>query len=156
MLFLCENLSPKVVKLNIAGGRRTMKDNLVEKLVSRCNKLVSFDISDSVFLTGATIDAITQHLAGSLVTLSMSRNFSIPPLKYCHLNKDALPSLEVLNIYGLMGRVSESWEIMISRSLPHLSINRVPFCYTARPFVQNRRNMFWDIPFPANIKVIDT
>ena len=155
MHFLCDNLSTKMLNLNIAGGRRTLIDGFVEKLVTRCNKLVSLDISDSGALTGASVDAITKHLSGSLVTLSMSRNFGVPPMRYCQLTREAFPYLEVLNIYGVLGRISLGLETHIKASLSHLSINKDPFCYIARPFVQNRRNMLWDIPFPANTKVVD-
>ena len=114
---LISGLSPDIERLSL-GGNDEVKDENIETLVSRCNKLTALDIGGMSFLTNNAIDSILNHLKLSLRGLDITDCPNIELAKVLEL--ESLPKLKVLN-YGLF-----PWDEMpgLMKKLPHLIINK--------------------------------
>lgn len=69
------NVTPDLLRLNIAGCRQTMTDRLLAVLICRCPGLVELDISDCPKLTTDGLKILSQLKA--LEYLSISRCYSV-------------------------------------------------------------------------------
>ena len=145
MEFVCNNLTPKMQKLNISGYRDSFSSSSLLNLVQRCNQLVELNISDSSSLNQAAISILVDNLQDSLVTLSLSRCTRIHPAELLDLN--AMPKLHFLNVFGML---NDNHLLILRKNLPRLSINENPLCTIGRPSQNGRRgdrdgNSLWDV-----------
>ena len=144
MEFVCNNLTPKVQKLNISGYRNSFNNSSLLNLVQRCNQLIELNISDSSSLNQAAISILVDNLQATLVTLSLSRCTRIHPAELLDLNE--MPKLLFLNVFGML---NENHLVILRMNLSHLSINENPLCTIGRSS-QGRRgdrdgNNLWEV-----------
>lgn len=74
------HITENLLRLNISGCRKTIKDEDLIKIVHRCPNLRELDLSDCTMLTSKTIDIVSdlQHLE----YLSLSRCYNINVAAY--------------------------------------------------------------------------
>lgn len=69
------NITPDLLRLNVAGCRNTMTDQLLSELIERCPALVELDISDCLKMTTDGLKILAK--LKSLEYLSISRCYSV-------------------------------------------------------------------------------
>ena len=119
---LVDNLTPNILKLNL-GLQHHIKDEHVNSLVHRCNKITELDLS-ATLITKDSIESIVRHL-NSLEKLDL--NFTDIDLSKILLLK-SIPTLKILHcFYG-----SENTEKIknLKQQLPHISVN--DYCSNAK------------------------
>ncbi|KAL7288698.1 hypothetical protein TKK_0017423 [Trichogramma kaykai] len=136
--FICTSLPSSVVRLNIAGCRRSMTDEDIQNLVKQCPSMVELDLSDCTLLTINTI----QHLMSltNLEHLSLSRCYSISPSMSSRLA--SMPKLKYLDFFGML--TNDAVKLFKSR-YKHVELNKYMFSSIARPTVGIRRTSIWGL-----------
>ena len=138
--FVCQNLTPSIQKLSLAGCRDKLTNGNVQSLVQRCNNLLELDLSDSTVLQDQAVSTIIEHLSKSLKKLALSRCFDIHVTKFLDLYE--IDELKSLNVFGMM---TDAKLEILKKQLSHLSINEYPLCYISRSANGERRNQLWDV-----------
>lgn len=77
---LVECVSPKLLRLNVAGCRKSMTDLMLFHLVQRCPDLIELDLSDCSVLSSEAINTVCG--LKSLEYLSLSRCYNINVAAY--------------------------------------------------------------------------
>ena len=141
MEFVCENLSPKIKRLSLAGCQTRLSNESLLKLVRRCNNIQELDLSDAHSFNDKAIAIIIEHLGDGLAKLSLSRCFDIHPARLLDLAAMG-QQFRYLNIYGTV----QDYKLdIIRKQLPRLSINETPWCSIARSASGDKRNVLWNI-----------
>lgn len=135
---LVTNITPNIMRLNIAGCRKTMFDSHLGSLVSRCSQLLELDLSDCTGLTAKAIGILCKF--NMLEYLSLSRCYQIPASSYMELS--GLPTLTYLDVFGIL---SDTALEMLERNFPSLGINKFIHSSVARPTVGTRRTSIWGL-----------
>ncbi|KAH8276915.1 hypothetical protein KR026_002402 [Drosophila bipectinata] len=135
---LVSNITPNVIRLNVAGCRRVLFDYHVLNLQRRCPQLLELDLSDCNSLTPAVIPAIMQFKM--LEYLSVSRCYLIPASRFIEL-KD-MPSLTYLDIFGML---SDAAMEVLEKQMPEMGINKFIHSSVSRPTVGTRRTSIWGL-----------
>lgn len=133
-----ENVTPRLLQLNISGCRQSMRNQSVLTLVERCPDLIELDLSDSSSLTALSVGYICQ--LQRLEYLSLSRCYNINVNSYFSLTN--LKTLIYLDIFGLM---NEQATQMLQNSLNKVGINKFMHSSVARPTVGTRRTSIWGL-----------
>ena len=68
--FICDNLTPKIEKLDISW-HNSLDDNLLKKLLTRCSKLIELDISGAQ-VSNKSVATIVETLSPTLTKLEAS------------------------------------------------------------------------------------
>ena len=134
--FICNNLSPQLHKLNLAGLRGQIKNQNVQSLVNNCPDLLELDLSDASTLTGESLDFIVR--LSKLRRLSLSRCFDIHPATLLKLS--LMKQLKYLNVFGIL---KEEKFGILRRELPQLIINDSPLSFVGRS--AGVKNLLWDV-----------
>ncbi|XP_072310929.1 S-phase kinase-associated protein 2 [Eucyclogobius newberryi] len=121
------NVSPCVTHLNLSGYRENLTLDNIKVLVSRCQKIHIFDLSDSTQLMADSFPVLAQLKC--LLHLSLSRCYHIHPAALSDLSQK-IPSLFILDVFGL---INDSHLPTLKKEMPHVSINSRPFSTIARP-----------------------
>ncbi|XP_011189757.1 S-phase kinase-associated protein 2 isoform X2 [Zeugodacus cucurbitae] len=132
------NVTPNLLRLNMAGCRKTLYDSHVASLAKRCPQLLEIDFSDCTALTGNVINIICRFKM--LEYLSLSRCYLIPASAYMELNN--LPTLTYLDIFGML---SETGMELLEQNFPNIGINKFIHSSVARPTVGTRRTSVWGL-----------
>uniref|UniRef100_A0A1A9WPH1 S-phase kinase-associated protein 2 n=1 Tax=Glossina brevipalpis TaxID=37001 RepID=A0A1A9WPH1_9MUSC len=135
---LVTNITPNILRLNVAGCRKTMFDSHLESLHKRCPDLLELDLSDCTGLTGNAINIICKFKA--LEYLSLSRCYSIPAAAYIELRN--MSTLIYLDIFGML---TESTLAMLEQTFSKIGINKFIHSSVARPTVGTRRTSIWGL-----------
>ncbi|XP_037729818.1 S-phase kinase-associated protein 2 [Drosophila subpulchrella] len=135
---LVTNISPNVIRLNIAGCRRVLFDSHVASLQKRCPQLLELDLSDCNSLTPAAITAIMKFRM--LEYLSVSRCYLIPATRFIELK--GMPSLTYLDIFGML---SDAAMEVLEKQMPKMGINKFIHSSVSRPTVGTRRTSIWGL-----------
>ncbi|KAL9897555.1 S-phase kinase-associated protein 2 isoform 1-T1 [Glossina fuscipes fuscipes] len=135
---LVTNITPNILRLNMAGCRKTMFDSHLESLHKRCPELLELDLSDCTGLTGNAINIICKFKA--LEYLSLSRCYSIPAAAYVELRN--MSTLIYLDIFGML---TESTLAMLEQTFTKIGINKFIHSSVARPTVGTRRTSIWGL-----------
>uniref|UniRef100_A0A1A9ZJH6 S-phase kinase-associated protein 2 n=1 Tax=Glossina pallidipes TaxID=7398 RepID=A0A1A9ZJH6_GLOPL len=135
---LVTNITPNILRLNMAGCRKTMFDSHLESLHKRCPELLELDLSDCTGLTGNAINIICKFNA--LEYLSLSRCYSIPAAAYVELRN--MSTLIYLDIFGML---TESTLAMLEQTFTKIGINKFIHSSVARPTVGTRRTSIWGL-----------
>ncbi|KAG4065758.1 hypothetical protein HA402_012436 [Bradysia odoriphaga] len=131
--------APKsLIRLNIAGCRKSLADNHIAELAKSCPGLIELDVSDCVNLTSVCIEYLRKFKR--LEFLSMSRCYNINPASYISLN-ETLPLL-FLDIFGVL---SDEAITLIQNKFPTVGINKFIHSAVARPTVGTRRTSIWGL-----------
>ncbi|XP_070154127.1 S-phase kinase-associated protein 2 isoform X1 [Polyergus mexicanus] len=139
MTLLCKTLPSSIIRLNLAGCRKTMTDDNVKNLSRRCPDIIELDLSDCAMLTIHTVHNLLNF--SRLEHLSLSRCYSIPQSAYIRLAH--LPYLLYLDVFGLMSdSVLKSLQANC-REVPE--INKYLYSSVARPTVGIRRTSIWGL-----------
>ena len=127
---LVDNLAPNILKLSL-GSQKCIKDEHVNTLVQRCNKITELDLSGTS-ITSDSIESIVKHL-NSLEKLDV--NFTKIDVSSI-LQLKSIPTLKILNCfhghiyyYGRGQYDSQEKENTekinnLKLQLPHISINQ--------------------------------
>ncbi|XP_055617887.1 S-phase kinase-associated protein 2 [Toxorhynchites rutilus septentrionalis] len=132
------NVTPNLLRLNVAGCRNTLSDSALEKLVKRCPDLLELDLSDCTQLTSDSIKLVCK--LQKLEYLSLSRCYNINVTSYLQLTE--LNSLLFLDVFGLLTPQAIT---MLQTSFPSVGINKFMHSSVARPTVGTRRTSIWGI-----------
>ncbi|XP_020812809.1 S-phase kinase-associated protein 2 [Drosophila serrata] len=135
---LVANISPNVIRLNIAGCRRVLFDSHVATLQRRCPQLLELDLSDCNSLTPEAIPAIMKF--NMLEYLSVSRCYLIPATRFIELK--GMPSLTYLDIFGML---SDAAMEVLEKQMPKMGINKFIHSSVSRPTVGTRRTSIWGL-----------
>ncbi|XP_055381033.1 S-phase kinase-associated protein 2 [Condylostylus longicornis] len=135
---LVQNLTPNILRLNIAGCRKNIFDSHVSVLSSRCRSLLELDLSDCTGLTSATINTVCKFK--ELEYLSLSRCYGINAASYVELKN--VKSLAYLDVFGIL---QESALITLQNTFPAVGINKFIHSSVARPTVGSRRTSIWGL-----------
>ncbi|KAH8337296.1 hypothetical protein KR059_006045 [Drosophila kikkawai] len=135
---LVTNISPNVIRLNIAGCRRVLFDSHVATLQRRCPQLLELDLSDCNSLTPEVIPAIMKFKM--LEYLSVSRCYLIPATRFIELK--GMPSLTYLDIFGML---SDAAMEVLEKQMPKMGINKFIHSSVSRPTVGTRRTSIWGL-----------
>ncbi|KAH8243194.1 hypothetical protein KR032_005309 [Drosophila birchii] len=135
---LVTNISPNVIRLNIAGCRRVLFDSHVDSLQRRCPQLLELDLSDCNSLTPEAIPAIMKFKM--LEYLSVSRCYLIPATRFIELK--GMPSLTYLDIFGML---SDGAMEVLEKQMPKMGINKFIHSSVSRPTVGTRRTSIWGL-----------
>ncbi|XP_054275646.1 S-phase kinase-associated protein 2 isoform X2 [Macrosteles quadrilineatus] len=136
---VCKLVNENVLKLNLSGCLKSLRNSHVKELVSRCTCLTELDLSDCTEITENCVDEIMKHLC-DIEELSFSRCYNILPTKYIKLQ--ACKSLQFLNIFGLMPpKQLETF----TKAMKSIQINKHEFSTVARPTVGIRRTSIWGL-----------
>ncbi|KAH8292147.1 hypothetical protein KR054_006317 [Drosophila jambulina] len=135
---LVANISPNVIRLNIAGCRRVLFDSHVATLQRRCPQLLELDLSDCNSLTPEAIPAIMKFKM--LEYLSVSRCYLIPATRFIELK--GMPSLTYLDIFGVL---SDAAMEVLEKQMPKMGINKFIHSSVSRPTVGTRRTSIWGL-----------
>ncbi|XP_011259232.1 S-phase kinase-associated protein 2 isoform X1 [Camponotus floridanus] len=139
MTLLCKTLPSSIIRLNIAGCRKTLTDDNVKDLSRRCPDIIELDLSDCAMLTIHTVHNLLNF--SRLEHLSLSRCYSIPQSAYIRLAH--MPCLLYLDVFGLMSdSVLKSLQANC-REVPE--INKYLYSSVARPTVGIRRTSIWGL-----------
>ncbi|XP_068627169.1 S-phase kinase-associated protein 2-like [Battus philenor] len=130
-------LPQKLQRLNV-GGARTMTDEMVQKLVARCPRLLELDLSDCSHLGAAAVLAVLA--LSHLEHLALSRCYLLPPHVLTKLS--SMPSLQYLEVWGMLQAGSLS---ALRATLPSIQVNQFMFSAIARPTVGARRTSIWGL-----------
>jgi hypothetical protein len=112
---LVDNLTPNILKLNL-GIQPHIRDEHVNSLVQRCNKITELDLSRTS-ITNDSIESIIKHL-NSLEKLDL--NFTDIDLSKILLLR-SIPTLKVLHCFH--GPVNTEKIKNLKLKLPHISVN---------------------------------
>lgn len=161
MSLLCKTLPTSIMRLNIAGCRKTMTDESkypvitgiirylymylfhfqsldVRNLLRRCPDIIELDLSDCAMLTMNAVHSLLNF--SKLEHLSLSRCYSIPQSAYIRLAH--MPCLLYLDVFGLM---SESVLKSLRDNRREPEINKFLYSSIARPTVGIRRTSIWGL-----------
>ncbi|KAK9293622.1 hypothetical protein QLX08_011480 [Tetragonisca angustula] len=138
MALLCTSLPSSVVRLNIAGCRKTVTDDNVKDLVKSCPNMIELDLSDCSMLTMNTVRNLLD--LSKLEHLSLSRCYGIPPSTYVTLAY--MPSLLYLDVFGVIPEpVLKSLQVTCGET----QLNKFLYSSIARPTVGVRRTSIWGL-----------
>ncbi|XP_022918162.1 S-phase kinase-associated protein 2 [Onthophagus taurus] len=140
LMVLCSALPENLDRLNLSGCRKTLTDDNIRRLTSRCKKLRELDLSDCTGLTGETILHILQ-LKG-LNFLALSRCYQIPYKSLVYLKQ--IKSLVYLDVHAGYMDTSELRYIQDNLG-PSVLLNKFKFSSIARPTVGPRRSSIWNM-----------
>jgi len=115
---LVDNLTPNILKLNLGGQQ--VKDEHVNTLVRRCNKITELDLSETD-VTNDSVKSIVEHL-NSLEKLNVTfTNIDLKvPLDFTTLLQlKSIPTFKVLLCFGQDDETIKNLKL----KLPHISIN---------------------------------
>ncbi|XP_017474440.1 PREDICTED: uncharacterized protein LOC108365035 isoform X1 [Rhagoletis zephyria] len=132
------NVTPNLMRLNMAGCRKTLYDSHVASLAKRCPQLLEIDFSDCTALTGSVVNIICRFKM--LEYLSLSRCYLIPASSYMDLIN--LPTLTYLDIFGML---SDTGMELLEQNFPNIGINKFIHSSVARPTVGTRRTSIWGL-----------
>ncbi|KAL5285042.1 SKP2 family protein [Megaselia abdita] len=135
---LVSTITPNLLRLNMAGCRKTMFDSHLLTLSKRCKQLLELDLSDCTGLTAEAMKIVFSFQ--SLGYLSLSRCYGISATSYMDLNK--LPSLQYLDVFGIL---SDNALRVLEHSFPNIGINKFIHSSVARPTVGTRRTSIWGL-----------
>ncbi|XP_073815092.1 S-phase kinase-associated protein 2 isoform X2 [Musca autumnalis] len=135
---LVTNVTPNLMRLNVAGCRKTMFDSHLASLAKRCTQLLELDLSDCTGLTGNAISIICKFKM--LEYLSLSRCYLIPATAYIELRN--MPTLTYLDIFGML---TDSALEMLEHTFSKIGINKFIHSSVARPTVGTRRTSIWGL-----------
>ncbi|XP_061392741.1 probable serine/threonine-protein kinase DDB_G0267686 [Musca vetustissima] len=135
---LVTNVTPNLMRLNVAGCRKTMFDSHLASLAKRCTQLLELDLSDCTGLTGNAISIICKFKM--LEYLSLSRCYLIPASAYIELRN--MPTLTYLDIFGML---TDSALEMLEHTFSKIGINKFIHSSVARPTVGTRRTSIWGL-----------
>ncbi|XP_050453026.1 S-phase kinase-associated protein 2 isoform X1 [Cataglyphis hispanica] len=139
MTLLCKTLPSSILRLNLAGCRKTMTDDNVKDLSRRCPDIIELDLSDCAMLTIHTVHNLLNF--SRLEHLSLSRCYSIPQSAYIRLAH--IPCLLYLDVFGLMSDSVLTSLQASCREVPE--INKYLYSSVARPTVGIRRTSIWGL-----------
>lgn len=135
---LMKRVPKSLLRLNIAGCRKSLADNHIAELAAHAPGLIELDVSDCVNLTSVCIEYLRKFK--HLEFLSMSRCYNITPASYISLN-ETLPLL-FLDIFGVL---SDEALALIQSRFPSVGINKFIHSAVARPTVGTRRTSIWGL-----------
>ncbi|XP_046806362.1 S-phase kinase-associated protein 2 isoform X2 [Lucilia cuprina] len=135
---LVTNVTPNLMRLNVAGCRKTMFDSHLASLAKRCTQLLELDLSDCTGLTGNAIGIISKFKM--LEYLSLSRCYLIPASAYIELRN--MSTLTYLDIFGML---TDSALEMLEHTFSKIGINKFIHSSVARPTVGTRRTSIWGL-----------
>lgn len=135
---LMQNITPNLLRLNIAGCRKNIFDSHIVALSKRCPSLLELDLSDCTGLTSNAVSIVCKFK--DLEYLSLSRCYGISTSSYMELNN--LPSLAFLDVFGIL---SDSALQTLQNTFPSLGINKFIHSSVARPTVGTRRTSIWGL-----------
>ncbi|XP_013097530.1 S-phase kinase-associated protein 2 isoform X2 [Stomoxys calcitrans] len=135
---LVTNVTPNLMRLNVAGCRKTMFDSHLASLAKRCTQLLELDLSDCTGLTGNAISIICKFKM--LEYLSLSRCYLIPATAYIELRN--MSTLTYLDIFGML---TDSALEMLEHTFSKIGINKFIHSSVARPTVGTRRTSIWGL-----------
>ncbi|KAM7363875.1 S-phase kinase-associated protein 2 isoform 2-T3 [Cochliomyia hominivorax] len=135
---LVTNITPNLMRLNVAGCRKTMFDSHLASLAKRCPQLLELDLSDCTGLTGNAIGIICKFKM--LEYLSLSRCYLIPATAYIELRN--MSTLTYLDIFGML---TDSALEMLEETFSKIGINKFIHSSVARPTVGTRRTSIWGL-----------
>uniref|UniRef100_A0A1B0CW82 S-phase kinase-associated protein 2 n=2 Tax=Lutzomyia longipalpis TaxID=7200 RepID=A0A1B0CW82_LUTLO len=135
---LVEKISPNILRLNLAGCRKTLTDDHISTLVERCPNIRELDASDCNLLTVEVVKIIIRFK--NLEYLSLSRCYSISA--YAFMDFQNMPSLSFLDIFGML---TDGQLKVVMNSLPNIGINKFINSAVARPTVGTRRTSIWGL-----------
>ncbi|XP_075148098.1 S-phase kinase-associated protein 2 isoform X2 [Haematobia irritans] len=135
---LVTNVTPNLMRLNVAGCRKTMFDSHLASLAKRCTQLLELDLSDCTGLTGNAISIICKFKM--LEYLSLSRCYLIPATAYIELRN--MTTLTYLDIFGML---NDSALEMLEHTFSKIGINKFIHSSVARPTVGTRRTSIWGL-----------
>lgn len=130
-------LPQRLQRLNISGAR-IMSDDIVERLCSRCPRLLELDISDCGRVTARC--ALALATLKRLEHLATSRCYLLPAHALYKLG--STPSLQYLDVWGMLHTHALS---ALTTALPHVQVNQFMFSAIARPTVGPRRTSIWGL-----------
>ncbi|XP_034838976.1 S-phase kinase-associated protein 2 [Maniola hyperantus] len=134
---LVELLPQKLQRLNL-GGARTLTDDMVAALVSRCPRLLELDLSDCSRLAVASLTALLS--LSRLEHLALSRCYLLPPHALTKLR--SMAALQYLEVWGMLPTASTN---ALRAALPAIQINQFKFSAISRPTVGTRRTSIWGL-----------
>ncbi|XP_031620766.1 S-phase kinase-associated protein 2 [Contarinia nasturtii] len=131
-------INDNMTRLNIAGCRKTMTDDILKKIVSRCPQLRELDLSDCTALTSETIGIVAnlEHLE----YLSLSRCYNLSVSAYLEIYQ--LKALQFIDVFGVLSDQALS---ILSEKFPHIGVNKYKHSAVARPTVGSRRTSIWGL-----------
>ncbi|XP_022833206.1 S-phase kinase-associated protein 2 isoform X2 [Spodoptera litura] len=116
---LVEKAPERLQRLNL-GGVRTLTDNLLDRLVERCSRLLELDVSDCGLLT---INSISSFMKlQRLEHLAVNRCYSIPVNSLTRLSR--MPHLQYLDVWGLL---QNHCLASFRATMPHITVNAFMF-----------------------------
>ncbi|KAJ8705043.1 hypothetical protein PYW08_012363 [Mythimna loreyi] len=127
----------RLQRLNI-GGARIMTDDIIERLVCRCPRLLELDISDCGRLTARCAVALSS--LQRLEHLALSRCYLLPAHALTKLG--SMPGLQYVDVWGMLHTHALT---ALRAALPHVQINTFMFSAIARPTVGTRRTSIWGL-----------
>ncbi|XP_051956569.1 S-phase kinase-associated protein 2-like isoform X1 [Xyrauchen texanus] len=130
---IANHIPSSITQLNISGYRQNLSMEEVKSIVERCPDLTNLDLSDSILVT-TDIFPVLQQL-NSLKHLALSRCYQIHPASLVDFEK--FPNLQTLEVFGL---IQDSYLPILSKGLPHIQINTLPFSTIARPSSSVRKD----------------
>ncbi|XP_045541230.1 S-phase kinase-associated protein 2 [Papilio machaon] len=130
-------LPQKLQRLNI-GGARIMTNDMVQKLVERCPRLLELDLSDCSQLSAASVKSVLN--LSCLEHVALSRCYLLPPHVLTKLG--SMSSLQYLEVWGMLQSGSLT---ALRAALPGMQINQFMFSAIARPTVGARRTSIWGL-----------
>ncbi|XP_063704473.1 S-phase kinase-associated protein 2 [Culicoides brevitarsis] len=133
-----KNVTPDLLRLNIAGCRNTMTDAILKQLVRQCPNLVELDVSDCPKLTTEGLKCLGS--LKSLEYLSIARCYIVDVTAFLNHHLKQSPALAYLDVFGLLRE--ESLEIL-SSTFSGIGFNKFIYSSVARPTVGTRRTSIW-------------
>ncbi|XP_059611918.1 S-phase kinase-associated protein 2 [Phlebotomus argentipes] len=135
---LVETMSLTILRLNIAGCRKTLTDEHLSTLVDRCPNIRELDVSDCNLLTVEVVRILNGLRELEYLSLSRCYNISV----YALMDFQFMPSLNYLDIFGML---SDNQLKVIINSLSSIGINKFINSAVARPTVGTRRTSIWGL-----------
>ena len=114
--YLANNLTPRILKLSVRGCRN-LRDEHVETLVKRCNKLTELDLGHT-HISDITLTNIIENLKFTLEKLDLTYCWVRDLTKYFELK--SMPKLEYLR----MDHLSDDEVVTLKNQLPNVKISR--------------------------------
>ena len=114
---LVNNLTPNILKLNL--GIKKVKDEHVNTLLRRCNKITELNLSETS-ITNDSVKSIVEH-SNFLEKLHLSyNNIDFTTL----LQLKSIPTLKILHCYDCIDTLDPEKIKKLKLQLPHISINQ--------------------------------
>ena len=110
--YLANNLSPKILKLSL-GVCKNLRDEHVETLVKRCNKITELDLRSSYYLSNITLTNVIENLKYALEKLDLTCFWVRDLTKYYELK--SMPKLKYLR----MANLSDDEVVTLKNKLPN-------------------------------------